>query len=334
MSKNLLDIIKKFDRARILVVGDIMVDHFVYGTVNRISPEAPVPVVNVRSEKLMPGGAANVVNNAVKLGAKVYVAGVVGDDYNGDILKRLVGKDKGNGRVDFSYILTLKNFQTIIKTRVIAHNQQIVRFDKEDNGKFTDKVYKQLMYGIKKIADDIDAVIISDYGKGLIERKFFSSLVSFLREKNKFIALDPKVENFKFYKNVSILTPNINETSGGSGVKINDEKTLEKAGRVIIKKVKPDYLLITRGEGGMSLFSGGAVNNDNKPLHLHARAKEVYDVTGAGDTVISTLAVARSVGASIADACYIANAAASIAVSQLGTYAVGADELAALLSSD
>ncbi len=334
MYKNLLDIIKKFDRARILVVGDIMVDHFVYGTVSRISPEAPVPVVNVRSEKLMPGGAANVVSNAVKLGAKVYVAGVVGDDYNGDILKRLVGKDKGNGRVDSSYILTLKNFQTIIKTRVIAHNQQIVRFDREDNGKFTDKVYKQLMYGIKKIADDIDAVIISDYGKGLIERKFFSSLVSFLREKNKFIALDPKVENFKFYKNVSILTPNINETSGGSGVKINDEKTLERAGRVIIKKVKPDYLLITRGEGGMSLFSGGAVNNDNKPLHLHARAKEVYDVTGAGDTVISTLAVARSVGASIADACYIANAAASIAVSQLGTYAVGADELSALLSSD
>ena len=330
MSKNLLDIIKKFDRARILVVGDIMVDHFVYGTVSRISPEAPVPVVNVKSEKLMPGGAANVVSNAVKLGAKVYVAGVVGDDYNGDILKRLVGK----GSVDSSHILTLKNFQTIIKTRVIAHNQQIVRFDREDNGKFTDKVYKQLIDGIKKIADDIDAVIISDYGKGLIERKFFSSLVSFLREKNKFIALDPKVENFKFYKNVSILTPNINETSGGSGVKINDEKTLEKAGRKIIKKVKPDYLLITRGEGGMSLFSGAAVNNGNKPLHLYARAKEVYDVTGAGDTVISTLAVARSVGASIADACYIANAAASIAVSQLGTYAVGVDELAALLSSD
>ena len=333
MSKNLLNIIKKFDKARILVVGDIMVDHFVYGTVNRISPEAPVPVVNVKHEKILPGGAANVVSNASKLGAKVYIAGVVGDDYNGEILKQLVGKgggkDKRKAKVDSSQILTLKNFQTIIKTRVIAHNQQIVRFDREDNGKFTSQVYKRLMDGIKKIADDIDAVIISDYGKGLIERKFFSSLVSFLREKNKFIALDPKVENFKFYKNVSILTPNINETSGGSGIKINDEKTLDKAGRAIIKKVKPDYLLITRGEAGMSLFYEG-----NKTLHLKARAKEVYDVTGAGDTVISTLAVAKSVGASIADACYIANAAASIAVSQLGTYAVGADELAALLSSD
>ena len=330
MSKELLNIIKKFDRARILVVGDIMVDHFVYGTVNRISPEAPVPVVNVKSEKLMPGGAANVVSNVAKLGAKVFIAGIVGDDYNGDILKKLIGK---SGKADPSYILTLKNFQTIIKTRVIAHNQQIVRFDREDNGKFNPAVYRRLLEVIKNIADDIDAVIISDYGKGLIEKNFFSTLVSFLREKNKFIALDPKVENFKFYKNVSILTPNINETSGGANVKIKDEKTLEKASRIILKKVRPDYLLITRGEDGMSLFSGGA-NSGGKPLHLHARAKEVYDVTGAGDTVISTLAVARSVGASISDACYIANAAASIAVSQLGTYAVGVDELTQLLSFD
>ena len=166
-SKNLIDIVKKFNQARILVIGDIMVDHFVYGTVNRISPEAPVPVVNVKSEKLMPGGAANVVSNVARLGAKVYIAGVVGDDYNGDMLKKLIGN------VDSSYILTLKNFQTIIKTRVIAHNQQIVRFDREDNGKFNTSVYKRLLEGIKSIADDIDAVIISDYGKGLIENFFF-----------------------------------------------------------------------------------------------------------------------------------------------------------------
>ena len=323
-SKNLINIVKKFSQARILVVADIMVDHFVYGTVNRISPEAPVPVVNVKSEKLMPGGAANVVSNVAKLGAKVYIAGVVGDDYNGDILKKLISN------VDSSYILTLKNFQTIIKTRVIAHNQQIVRFDREDNGKFSASVYRRLLEGIKNIADEIDAVIISDYGKGLIEKFFFSNLVNFLREKNKFIALDPKVENFKFYKNVSVLTPNLNETSGGSGIKIKDEKTLEKAGRAVMKKVKPDYLLITRGESGMSLY----YNDGRSPLHLKARAKEVYDVTGAGDTVISTLAVAKSVGACISDACYIANAAASIAVSQLGTYAVGVNELEELLLSD
>ncbi|MCL5892358.1 MAG: PfkB family carbohydrate kinase, partial [Deltaproteobacteria bacterium] len=213
MNENLLNIVKRFHKARILVIGDIMVDHFVYGTVDRISPEAPVPVVQVKSEKLMPGGAANVVNNVSKLGAKVYVAGVVGNDYNGNILKRMIDKETVNSEG----ILTLDNFQTIIKTRVIAHNQQIVRFDKENNGKFSGGVYKALISGIKKIADDIDAVIISDYGKGLIEKKFFSTVVNFLREKGKFISLDPKVENFKFYKNISILTPNINEAFGGSG---------------------------------------------------------------------------------------------------------------------
>ncbi len=323
MNENLLNIVKKFHKARILVIGDIMVDHFVYGTVDRISPEAPVPVVQVKSEKLMPGGAANVVNNVSKLGAKVYVAGVVGNDYNGNILKRMVNKETVNSEG----ILTLDNFQTIIKTRVIAHNQQIVRFDKENNGKFSGGVYKALISGIKKIADDIDAVIISDYGKGLIEKKFFSTVVNFLREKGKFISLDPKVENFKFYKNISILTPNINEAFGGSGIKIKDEKTLIKASKMIFKKVKSDYLLITRGESGMSLFYP-----DNKSEHLKARAKDVYDVTGAGDTVISTLTVAKSVGAGIFEACYIANAAASIAVSQLGTYAVGVEELMKVLS--
>ncbi len=323
MNENLLNIVKRFHKARILVIGDIMVDHFVYGTVDRISPEAPVPVVQVKSEKLMPGGAANVVNNVSKLGAKVYVAGVVGNDYNGNILKRMVNKETVNSEG----ILTLDNFQTIIKTRVIAHNQQIVRFDKENNGKFSGGVYKALISGIKKIADDIDAVIISDYGKGLIEKKFFSTVVNFLREKGKFISLDPKVENFKFYKNISILTPNINEAFGGSGIKIKDEKTLIKASKMIFKKVKSDYLLITRGESGMSLFYP-----DNKSEHLKARAKDVYDVTGAGDTVISTLTVAKSVGAGIFEACYIANAAASIAVSQLGTYAVGVEELMKVLS--
>lgn len=323
MNENLLNIVKKFNNARILVIGDVMVDHFVYGTVNRISPEAPVPVVNVQSEELMPGGAANVVNNAAKLGAKVYVVGIVGNDYNGSILKQLIDKDTVNSEG----ILTIDGFQTITKTRIIAHNQQIVRFDKEYNGKFKQNAYKLLISGIKKIVDDIDAVIISDYGKGLIERKFFSTIVNFFKEKGKFVSLDPKVENFKFYKNVSILTPNTNEAFGGSGVKIKDEKTLIRASRAIFKKVKPEYLLITKGEAGMSLFY-----QDNKFEHLKARAKKVYDVTGAGDTVISTLTIAKAVGASIYDACCIANVAASIAVSQLGTYAVNADELSEILS--
>jgi D-beta-D-heptose 7-phosphate kinase/D-beta-D-heptose 1-phosphate adenosyltransferase len=371
----LLGIIKKFNKARILVVGDIMIDHYVYGTVSRISPEAPVPVVNVKYEKLLPGGAANVMHNVSKLGAKVFIAGVIGKDYNGDIFKQMADKQF----VDASAVIESDDFETIIKTRVIAHNQQIVRFDKENTGYFKKKIYFKLLENIKYLIDKFDAVIISDYGKGVIERKFFNELTDFLRFKNKFIALDPKVENFKFYKNISILTPNINEASGGSGIAIKDEKTLLKASQKILKKVNSDNLLITRGELGMSLFykdddkekgkmglkekekekeklgtvgeekgkkkwedgekekekwSGAEeddiyANNENnkEQLHLNARAKNVFDVTGAGDTVISALTVAICAGASVYEACYIANIAAGIAVSQLGTYAVCADEL-------
>lgn len=243
------------------------------------------------------------------------------------------------------------------------------------------RIYFKLLDNIKSLIDEFDAVIISDYGKGVIEQRFFNELTDFLKSKNKFIALDPKVENFKFYKNVSILTPNTNEASGGSGIVIKDEKTLLKASQKILKKVNPDNLLITRGELGMSLFykddndknkdkdkvqrqekihkdknkndndefkdiqskdsgneenkneenkdedKNGYEDNNKKQLHLKARAKNVFDVTGAGDTVISTLTAAICAGASIYEACYIANIAAGIAVSQLGTYAVGADEI-------
>ncbi len=373
----LLGIIKKFNKARILVVGDIMIDHYVHGTVSRISPEAPVPVVNVKYEKLLPGGAANVMNNVSKLGAKVFIAGVIGKDYNGDIFKQMADKQFVNS----SAVVESDDFETIIKTRVIAHNQQIVRFDKENTGYFKKRIYFKLLDNIKSLIDEFDAVIISDYGKGVIEQRFFNELTDFLKSKNKFIALDPKVENFKFYKNVSILTPNTNEASGGSGIVIKDEKTLLKASQKILKKVNSDNLLITRGELGMSLFykddndknkdkdkvqrqekihkdnnkndndefkdiqskdSGNKENkneekrdeekygyeNDNKKeLHLKARAKNVFDVTGAGDTVISTLTAAICAEATIYEACYIANIAAGIAVSQLGTYAVGADEI-------
>jgi len=361
----LLGIIKKFNKARILVVGDIMIDHYVYGTVSRISPEAPVPVVNVKYEKLLPGGAANVMNNVSKLGAKVFIAGVIGKDYNGDIFKQMADKQS----VDSSAVIESDDFETIIKTRVIAHNQQIVRFDKENTGYFKKRIYFKLLDNIRSLIDEFDAVIISDYGKGVIEQRFFNELNNFLKSKDKFIALDPKVENFKFYKNVSILTPNTNEASGGSGIVIKDEKTLLKASQKILKRVNPDNLLITRGELGMSLFyknnedgekkkdrdnnkkdndeakdvqtkvykneenknkdeaQNDSENNNKRQLHLKAMAKNVFDVTGAGDTVISTLTAAICAGANIYEACYIANIAAGIAVSQLGTYAVGADEI-------
>ncbi len=314
----LLKIIDKFKSGKILVIGDVMVDHFVYGTVSRISPEAPVPVVNVQYEKLMPGGAANVTHNISKLGAKAAIIGVIGNDHSGKVFRQMA---QGQS-IDDSGVISLDDFTTIVKTRVIANNQQIVRFDRENNGGFRKSVYGALLEKVRNIADEIDAVIISDYGKGIIERRFFLDTINFLKGKNKFISLDPALENFKFYKDISILTPNIKEASGGSGIKIKDEKSLVKAAANIFKRIKPDNLLITRGEDGMSLFYP-----NGKYENIKARAKNVYDVTGAGDTVISTLTLAVNAGANLRDACFIANIAAGIAVSQLGTYAVKASEI-------
>lgn len=316
---DLTKLVNKFKNAKVLVIGDIMVDHFIYGNVERISPEAPVPIVNVNKETITPGGAANVANNVAKLGATAYIFGVVGNDYNGSVLKQLMRKE---GNIVSSGIIDLNGFKTITKTRVIANNQQVVRFDREDNEKFNNEIYNALISSIRDAAKNVDAAIISDYGKGLIQKQFFKDITGMVRQMHKFVALDPKIQNFGFYNNVSILTPNINEASEGSGIKIKDESTLNKASKKLFKMVKPDYVLITRGADGMSLFYP-----DNTQYHLKARAQKVYDVTGAGDTVISTITIAKSIGADILDACHLANVAAGIAVSQIGTYAVSAAEI-------
>ncbi len=323
---NLIKTVEKFKNAKVLVIGDIMVDHFIYGTVDRISPEAPVPVVNVKKETITPGGAANVANNVAKLGATVYIFGITGNDHNGAILKQLM---RNESNIISSGITEVNGFNTITKTRVIANNQQVVRFDREDNKKFNKELYATLISSIKEAAKNVDSAIISDYGKGLIQRQFFNEITKMLRDTGKFVALDPKVQNFGFYKNISILTPNTNEASDGSRIKIKDEASLNKASQRIFAKVKPDYVLITRGADGMSLFYPNGAQH-----HLKAHAQKVYDVTGAGDTVISTITVAKSIGANILDACHLANVAAGIAVSQLGTYAVSAAEIIDVLSKE
>ncbi len=323
---NLIKTVEKFKNAKVLVIGDIMVDHFIYGTVDRISPEAPVPVVNVKKETITPGGAANVANNVAKLGATAYIFGITGNDHNGAILKQLM---RNESNIISSGITEVNGFNTITKTRVIANNQQVVRFDREDNKKFNKELYATLISSIKEAAKNVDSAIISDYGKGLIQRQFFNEITKMLRDTGKFVALDPKVQNFGFYKNISILTPNTNEASDGSRIKIKDEASLNKASQRIFAKVKPDYVLITRGADGMSLFYPNGAQH-----HLKSHAQKVYDVTGAGDTVISTITVAKSIGANILDACHLANVAAGIAVSQLGTYAVSAAEIIDVLSKE
>jgi D-beta-D-heptose 7-phosphate kinase/D-beta-D-heptose 1-phosphate adenosyltransferase len=304
---NFKDILKNFRDKRILVLGDIILDRYIWGRVNRISPEAPVPIVEVTDDSFMLGGAANVANNIIALGGQATVAGVAGRDRAGAMLRELLA-EKGIESAIFE-----DSRPTTIKTRVIAHNQQVVRFDKEDKNRITGKALNNLLKFLSDSVDEHDAVIISDYKKGIVSQELMKQVLKASRPKRKFIAVDPKIGHFHCYKGVSIITPNLMEASHGSGVDIRDEKSLIKAGRMLMKKLSCGAVLITRGEEGMSLFEKERVVN------IPTVARHVYDVTGAGDTVIATFVLAYASGAAMGDAALIANHAAGIVVGEVGT---------------
>ena len=306
-------IIKSFKDKKILIIGDLILDRYIFGKVSRISPEAPVPVVEVVKESFLLGGATNVASNIVALGGKASIAGIIGKDNAGRVLGELM-VDKGinvGGMVE-------TNRPTTVKSRVIAHNQQVVRFDREDPGRLEGKNLLILLEYLKKAVQSHDAVIISDYKKGVISPSLIKAVVKFAKPKNTFIAVDPKVGHFHFYKNVSLITPNLMEAAQGSGVEIRDETSLMKAGRTLMRKLSCRAVLITRGEDGMTLFEKN-VSREIRTTHIPTVAQKVFDVTGAGDTVIATLALACSSGASLVDASIIANHAAGIVVGEVGT---------------
>ncbi len=302
-------IIEKFSQSRVLVVGDIMADEFIWGKVNRISPEAPVPVVNVTEETLRLGGAANVVNNIVSLGGEVLLCGVIGNDTVGKRLKRELKKIG----VEIEGIVKEDKRPTTVKTRIIAHGQQIVRYDREKRAPLLPESYEKINTFIKKRINDVDAVIISDYGKGVITEPLIKEILFLTKSNGKIISVDPKIYNFYMYKNVTVITPNHYEAANAAGMEINSEEDLVNAGKLIIEKLKCKSLLITRGEEGMSLFA------DGKIVHIPAVAREVYDVTGAGDTVISAFTLCLSAGADFIDGAFISNFAAGIVVGKVGT---------------
>ncbi|MBI4685284.1 MAG: D-glycero-beta-D-manno-heptose-7-phosphate kinase [Nitrospirae bacterium] len=301
------DILATFKEKKILVIGDLVLDRYVWGKVNRISPEAPVPIVEVTHENFLLGGAANVAHNIVSLGGHVTVVGIIGSDRGGDILKKILD-EKGILCCVFD-----DKRPTIVKTRVIAHNQQVVRFDREDNKKVEGKTFDMLVESIKKAIQEHDAVIISDYKKGVISSELISEVIKAARPKKKFVAVDPKTGHFHCYKNVSLITPNLMEASHGSGIEIKDEKSLIKAGKTLLKKLSCKAVLITRGEEGMSLFE------KNNFVNIPTVARHVYDVTGAGDTVIAAFTLAYASGATLEEAALIANHAAGIVVGEVGT---------------
>jgi D-beta-D-heptose 7-phosphate kinase/D-beta-D-heptose 1-phosphate adenosyltransferase len=309
-------IIKNFRKRKILVIGDVILDHYIWGKVNRISPEAPVPVVEVTRESFLLGGAANVAHNIVSLGAHATVIGINGGDIAGEALRGIL-EQKG---VDCSGLFT-ENRPTTVKTRVIAHNQQVVRFDREDSKYVDGRILKGILSHIRSVLEGYDAVIVSDYRKGMVTEGLIKGILQRARPAGIFVAVDPKVGHFDFYRGVSLITPNLMEASLGSGIEIKDDASLVKAGRALMKKLSLKSLLVTRGEQGMSLFEKDRIT------HIPTVARKVYDVTGAGDTVISAFTLAHASGARLEQAAVIANHAAGIVVAEVGTAVASPDEL-------
>jgi D-beta-D-heptose 7-phosphate kinase/D-beta-D-heptose 1-phosphate adenosyltransferase len=318
---SLAEVINSFKSKKILIIGDLILDRYIYGRVNRISPEAPVPVVDVVNESFLLGGAANVANNIISLGGKVSVAGSIGKDSAGRILMELFKERE----INTDGIIEDKR-PTTVKTRVIAHNQQVVRFDREDKKRLEGKNLINLANYIKKAIKEHDAVIVSDYKKGVISSSLIETIVKYAKPKNIFVAVDPKVGHFHFYKNVSLITPNLMEAAQGSGVEIKDDKSLLKAGKTLLDKLLCKSVLITRSEDGMSLFEKGKAQKV-KTTHIPTAAKKVFDVTGAGDTVIAAMTLAYAAGASLYEAAVIANHAAGIVVGEVGTAVVTPERL-------
>ncbi|MEK7308810.1 MAG: D-glycero-beta-D-manno-heptose-7-phosphate kinase, partial [Nitrospirota bacterium] len=313
------NILKKFPDTGILVIGDLMVDRYIWGKVSRISPEAPVPVVEVSEENLLLGGATNVGNNIISLGGMVFIAGVIGQDEMGRILINKL-QEKG---IDTEGIILDKSKPTTVKTRIIAHNQQVVRIDRELKSDINEITVSSILKFVQSCLPKIKGIILSDYCKGVITKELIKKLLKLIGSK-AFVAVDPKIGHFDYYKGVTLITPNVNEASFGSGINIVDKKTLLKAGKTLLRKLRCKAVLITRGDEGMSLFEKGG-----KVTHIPTFAREVYDVTGAGDTVIATFALCYSAGATLKEAAIFANHAAGIVVAEVGTAVVTPQEILA-----
>lgn len=301
-----------FSQARVLVVGDVMLDRYWHGGTSRISPEAPVPVVRVESTEDRPGGAANVAVNVLSLGGQATILGLTGDDADARALERLL-RQRG-AQVEF---VRVAGVPTITKLRVISRNQQLIRLDFEDATLQSDQ--QTLLERFKALLPDADVVVLSDYGKGVLRQA--QEFIQAARMAGKPVLVDPKSRDFSIYRGASVITPNRGEFEAVVGACGSDEELAAKGLR-LLDALGLEALLITRGEEGMTLLRAG-----HEPLHLPAQAREVFDVTGAGDTVISVLASGLAAGLELPEAMVLANAAAGIVVGKLGTASVTAAEL-------
>ncbi|MBI1977302.1 MAG: D-glycero-beta-D-manno-heptose-7-phosphate kinase [Candidatus Omnitrophica bacterium] len=317
--KAIAQLMDQFPKAKILVLGDWILDEFVWGTVDRISPEAPVPVVNVTRESFVPGGALNVANNIRTLGGSVYPCGLVGRDLRGRMLVKAMRKEG----IDTSGAIYDPMRPTTLKTRVIAHSQQVVRFDREHCRDLSGEHLKKVFSFIDKVLSKVDAVIIEDYGKGMITPALLTYILKEAKRFRKPVLVDPKEKHFSYYRGATVITPNRREALSTFGQADNGcVPDINEVGKKLLKQFMCEAVLITLGEEGMILFEkSGSVTK------IPTAAKEVFDVSGAGDTVIAVLTLALAAGARMKEAAILANAAAGIVVGKLGTATVTTQEL-------
>ncbi|WP_394959566.1 D-glycero-beta-D-manno-heptose-7-phosphate kinase [uncultured Helicobacter sp.] len=294
---------------KILVLGDLMIDHYIWGSCNRISPEAPVQVVEVKNESNRLGGACNVANNLLALGAQVYVCGVVGDDADG---RWLVGTLQALG-ADISQIFVDSTRPSTKKSRVVISNQQVLRVDRESRASVDSELLQQVCENLNTLIAQVDCVILSDYDKGFLSRDFIQEIIALARSERKFVLCDPKGSDYSKYKGATLLTPNKKEATLATGIEINDDESLLQAAKKLKEMCALEISLITLSEDGIGIFDNGACKK------IPTFAQEVYDVTGAGDTVIAALGFALSAGLDIYRASEFANGAAAVVVAKVGS---------------
>jgi rfaE bifunctional protein kinase chain/domain len=324
----LLEILDRFRQVKILVVGDVMLDRYWWGRASRLSPEAPVPVVALEKVSLVPGGAANVAANAAGFGAEVFLAGVVGADDAARSLRQSL--ENAGLRPDF--LVSSANRPTTTKTRVIVHHQQIARVDDETNAPLAADEEEKLLAQIKDLIPPADLIVLSDYAKGCLTRSLIAAVVAEAARHEKMILADPKSRDFTKYNGATLLTPNLAEAAAAAGLEHSgDEKALAvAAAEKLLATVEIDSLLVTLGEHGMKLFRRG---QPRAPVYFPSLARQVFDVTGAGDTVIASLAAALGARADMHSAITLANIAAGLSVEKVGTSIVPLDELRTALQN-
>lgn len=309
---------EQFKRKKILVIGDLMLDRYVWGVVNRISPEAPVPVVEVTNEFVRLGGAANVANNLASLGASPIPIGVVGNDAEGQQLIELMRTLK----FATDWIAIDDSRPTVVKTRIIANDQHVVRADRESRVSINSSIMDQILHAISCNIQDVDAIIIEDYNKGLLSKELIGEIIAIAKQNQKIITVDPKFDNFFEYKNVTLFKPNRKEAEAALGIKIGSIDQVEQACRLMMDRLACEVVLMTLGDQGMCLLTSKGEFNQ-----IPTKARKVHDVSGAGDTVIGTLTLVLASGGELKEAVTLANHAAGVVCGEVGVVPIEPEKL-------